>query len=69
MITEGTLIEFTLNVNSLHQPVFLHQIRPEANTPNELKTWYDSMHTKLIKLKKAVTKSRHAADRFTASER
>ena len=37
-------------------------------TPNELKTWYESMQTKLGKLKKAITKSGQAADRFTATE-
>ena len=36
--------------------------------PNELKTWYESMRTKLGKLKKAITKSGQAADRFTATE-
>ena len=37
-------------------------------TPNELKICYESMRTKLSKLKKAITKSGQAADRFTATE-
>ncbi|XP_072176025.1 uncharacterized protein [Diadema setosum] len=37
--------------------------------PYELKTWYDSMRTKLGKLKKAVMTSWRAIDRFTATER
>ena len=38
------------------------------HTPNELNIWYESMHMKLGKLKKAITKSGQAADRFTATE-
>ena len=37
-------------------------------TPNELKTRYESMHTKLGKLKKAITESGQATDRITATE-
>ena len=37
-------------------------------TPNELKTWYESMQMKLCKLKNAITKSGQAADRFTSTE-
>ncbi|KAL5004860.1 hypothetical protein ScPMuIL_018316 [Solemya velum] len=38
-------------------------------TSNELKTWYDSLRNKLGKIKKAVTKSVQAADRFIATKR
>ena len=49
--------------------LWTEQARQMNCTPNELKTWYESMRTKLGKLKKAVTKSGQAADRFTATER
>ena len=38
------------------------------HTPNELNIWYESVHTNFGKLKKAITKSGQAADRFTATE-
>ena len=38
------------------------------STPKELKTWYESMRTKLGKLTKAITMSGQAADRFAATE-
>ena len=48
--------------------LWAEQAKQMNRTPNELKTWYESMRTKLGKLKKAVKKSGQAADRFTATE-
>ncbi|XP_070175608.1 uncharacterized protein [Littorina saxatilis] len=48
--------------------LWAEQARKMDCSPNELKTWYDSMRTKLGKLKKAVTTSGKAAALFTATE-
>ena len=49
--------------------LWTEQAKQMNRTPNEFKTWYDSMCTKLGKLKKAVARSGQAADHFTATER
>ena len=48
--------------------LWAEQARQINCTSKELQTWYDSMRTKLGKLKKAMTKSGQAADGFTATE-
>lgn len=45
------------------------QARRMGYTTNELKTWYESMRTKLGKLKKVVTKSGQGVEFFTVTEK
>ena len=44
--------------------LWVEQAMEMSRTSKELKTWYESMRTKLGKLKKAITKTGQAADRL-----